>query len=43
VDRMLGPRTLKEEADEVLEAAGLPRAEPGRATGAGTAPRGASS
>ena len=41
VDRMLGPRTLKEEADEVLEAAGLPRAEPG--TGAGTAPRGASS
>lgn len=28
VDRMLGPRTLKEEADEALEAAGLPRAEP---------------
>jgi TRAP-type mannitol/chloroaromatic compound transport system permease small subunit len=43
VDRMLGPRTLKEEADEALEAAGLPRAEPGPATGAGTAPRGAAS
>lgn len=41
VDRMLGPRTLKEEADEALEAAGLPRAGP--ATGAGTAPRGAAS
>jgi TRAP-type mannitol/chloroaromatic compound transport system permease small subunit len=26
VDRMLGPRTLREEADEALEAAGLPRA-----------------
>jgi TRAP-type mannitol/chloroaromatic compound transport system permease small subunit len=39
VDRMLGPRTLREEADEALEAAGLPRAEPGPATGAGTAPR----
>jgi TRAP-type mannitol/chloroaromatic compound transport system permease small subunit len=25
VDRMLGPRTLREEADEALEAAGLPR------------------
>ena len=39
VDRMLGPRTLREEADEVLEAAGLPRGEPGPAAGAGTAPR----
>jgi TRAP-type mannitol/chloroaromatic compound transport system permease small subunit len=27
VDRMLGPRTLREETDEALEAAGLPRAE----------------
>ena len=39
VDRMLGPRTLREEADEALEAAGLPRAEPGPAGSAGTAPR----
>ena len=39
VDRMLGPRTLREEADEALEAAGLPRAEPGPATGTVTAPR----
>ena len=28
VDRMLGPRTLAEEADEALEAAGLPRPDP---------------
>ena len=37
VDRMLGPRTLREEADEALEAAGLPHGGP--AAGAGTAPR----
>jgi TRAP-type mannitol/chloroaromatic compound transport system permease small subunit len=43
VDRMLGPRTLREEADEALEAAGLPRAEPGQAAGTGTAPRSAAS
>jgi TRAP-type mannitol/chloroaromatic compound transport system permease small subunit len=43
VDRMLGPRTLQEEAEEALEAAGLPRAEPGPAPGASTAPRGAAS
>ena len=41
VDRMLGPRTLREEADEALEAAGLPRVEPGGAAGAGTAPHNA--
>jgi TRAP-type mannitol/chloroaromatic compound transport system permease small subunit len=39
VDRMLGSRTLREEADEALEAAGLPRAEPGPAAVTGTAPR----
>jgi TRAP-type mannitol/chloroaromatic compound transport system permease small subunit len=41
VDRMLGPRTLQEEADEALEAAGVPRLEPGPAPGA--APRGMAS
>lgn len=43
VDRMLGSRTLREEAAEALEAAGLPRAVPGPPAGAGTTPRGAAS
>ena len=37
VDRMLGPRTLEEEAEEALEAAGRPRPDPAPgATPAGT-------
>lgn len=43
VDRMLGPRTIQEEANEALEAAGLPHGERAPATGAGTAFPGAAS
>jgi TRAP-type C4-dicarboxylate transport system permease small subunit len=40
VDRMLGPRTLAEEAGEALEAAGLPRHEPAVPANAAAPPAG---